>query len=82
MKINKNIAISESGFLFNPLTGEFFTLNPSGVEIFEMLREEHTFEHIMQTILSKYEIDGTTFERDYFEFAGLLKQFNLVEQEN
>lgn len=82
MKINKNVAISESGSLFHPLTGDFFTLNPSGIEIFKMLKEENSFDEIMQSILSKYDIDKNTFERDYYEFTTLLRQFSLIEAEN
>ena len=82
MKINKNVAISESGFLFNPLTGEFFTLNPIGIEVFNMLKDEKNFDGIMNYILMKYNIDEATFERDYFDFTGFLRQYNLVETEN
>ena len=39
MKINKDLAISENGFLFNPATGESFTANPMAFEIIRMLKE-------------------------------------------
>ena len=39
MKIKKNIAISDSGFIFNPDTGESFTANPIGLEILSMLKD-------------------------------------------
>ncbi|NVN94545.1 MAG: PqqD family protein [Bacteroidetes bacterium] len=82
MKINKNVAISEAGSLFHPLTGDFFTLNPSGVEIFKMLKNEKTYNEIMQEVLAKYDTDKNTFERDYYEFTALLRKFKLVEAEN
>ncbi|MEI6696098.1 MAG: PqqD family protein [Bacteroidota bacterium] len=82
MKINNNVAISESGSLFHPLTGDFFTLNPSGVEIFKMLKAENSFDEIMQSVLSKYDIDRITFERDYIEFTTLLSQYSLIESED
>ena len=82
MKINKNVAISESGFLFNPLTGDFYTLNPFGIEMLQMLKEDNTFDQILNQVISKYNVDEKTFERDYLEFTGLLKQFSLVDSEN
>jgi hypothetical protein len=82
MKINKSVCVSEAGSLFHPLTGDFFTLNPAGVEIFTMLKNETAFDQIMQSILSKYDVDKNTFERDYFEFTSALRKFNLVELEN
>ena len=38
MKIKKNVAISESGYIFNPSTGDSFTVNPIGIEIFNMIK--------------------------------------------
>jgi hypothetical protein len=29
--------------------------------------------------MNKYSVEITTFERDYFDFIGLLKQHNLID---
>ncbi len=79
MKINKNIAISDTGFVFNPLNGESFSVNPIGVEIFDMMKEDKSFEEIMKTMLAKYTIDEATFEKDYFDFVTILKHHNLID---
>jgi hypothetical protein len=39
MRIKKNIAISESGFIFNPAVGDSYSTNPIGAEIIKMLKE-------------------------------------------
>ena len=36
MNIRKDIAISDTGFVFDPVTGESFSLNPIGVEILSL----------------------------------------------
>ena len=36
--VPKNLAISESGFLFSPSNGESFTLNELGIWIFKLLQ--------------------------------------------
>jgi len=79
MKINKNIAISDTGFVFNPLNGESFSVNPIGVEIVNFLKEEKTFEEITKIMIVKYSVDETTFEKDYNDFVGILKHHNLFE---
>ena len=79
MKINKNAAISEAGLMFNPVTGESFTVNPIGVEILNMLREERDPAFISRVILEKYAVDHSSFEKDYQDFIGMLEHFKLVE---
>jgi hypothetical protein len=81
MKINKNIAISDTGFVFNPLNGESFSVNPIGVEIVNFLKDEKSFEEISKGMLAKYNVDETTFEKDYFDFVNILKHHNLIEND-
>ena len=79
MKLKKNIAISESGFVFDPTSGESFSLNPIAVEIFNMLKEGKGQGDIIGFVLKKYDVDRDTLENNYFDFVGMLKQFNLME---
>ncbi len=81
MKLKKNIAISESGFVFDPSSGDSFSLNPVAVEIMEFLKKDKTYEEINQLILEKYDVDQTTFERYYYDFINTLRQFSLLENE-
>lgn len=39
MQIKSNVAISDSGFLFNPSSGESYTVNPIGIEIIDFLKQ-------------------------------------------
>ena len=79
MKINKNIAISDTGFVFNPVNGESFSINPIGVEIINMMKEDKSFEIIMKAMLTKYSVEEATIEKDYFDFIGILKHHNLID---
>lgn len=80
MKIKKNVAISESGFIFNPTTGDSFSTNPIGLEIIRMLKDEKSKDDIRKAILSKYNADESTFEKDYYDFVMML-QNNQVGDE-
>lgn len=82
MKIKKNVAISESGYIFNPSTGESFSVNPTGIEIFNLLKSEKSFDEISGIFLKKYNTEKDTFEKDYNDFIGVLKQYLLIEGEN
>lgn len=79
MKINGNLAISESGFLFNPSSGESFTVNPVGAEIIELLKEGKNEEQILEELLKIYEIDSKTLQKDLLDFNDILKQHQLLE---
>ncbi|RLD36226.1 MAG: PqqD family protein [Bacteroidetes bacterium] len=81
MKLKKNIAISESGFVFDPSSGDSFSLNPVAIEIMEYLKTDKAYEEINQLILDKYDVDQTTFERYYYDFINTLRQFSLLENE-
>jgi hypothetical protein len=79
MKLRKNVAVSEAGLLFNPVTGESFSVNPIGVEIINLMREEKNQEDISNFILGKYETDKASFEKDYHDFIGILEHNDLLE---
>lgn len=78
MKIRSNIALSESGFVFNPDTGESFTVNPMGHEILELARQGNGFEQIRESILQKYKVDEHIFEKDFEDFLSQLDHFQIT----
>jgi hypothetical protein len=80
MKLRKNIAISEAGLLFNPVTGESFSINPIGVEILNMIRADKSQDEISAVLLARYTTDRTTVENDYQDFIGLLSHNHLLER--
>jgi hypothetical protein len=79
MRINKNIAISDSGLVFNPVNGESFSINPIGVEIISQLKEGKSLLDINKVILDRYAIDKDTFEKDFQDFIGILGHHNIIE---
>ena len=79
MKIKKNIAVSESGFVFDSNTGDSFSLNATGKEILNMLNDDKSEEDIKQFFLKEYDVDDLTFEQNYFDFMNILINLNLVE---
>ena len=80
MKIKKNIALSESGFVFDPATGDSFTTNPIGLEIIKLLKEGKSPQEISSSIVKKYLIDEETFEKDNYDFLNMLSKHRLTEE--
>ena len=80
MKLKKNIAISESGFIFNPEIGTSFTTNSLGVAILKQLKTKTSIQEIIKSIVKSYEIDATTCEKDLDDFIRILNQFNLIDE--
>lgn len=81
MKIRRNLAISDSGFLFNPSTGDSFSLNTVGKEILNLLKEGKNQEDIKSEMLSKYQTDEGTFDKDFFDFSNQLRNYKILDNE-
>jgi hypothetical protein len=79
MKIKENIAISETGFVFNPTTGDSFTLNETGKKVIALINEGNSVEQVVAQLKESYDVDTTTLERYLFDFVNELKMNKLVE---
>ena len=82
MRLKRNIAISESGFLFDPTGGESYSLNEQGLEIINLLKEKKSIEEIAVFMTDNYDIASDDFEKYYFDFLGMLKQYKLLEDDD
>ncbi len=79
MKLKKNIALSETGFVFDPSTGNSFTVNPIGLEIISYLKEGKSPEEISHGITERYDTDGPGFEKDFADFVNMLQKLKLMD---
>ena len=82
MKLKENIAVSESGFLFDPNSGESFSVNSTGKEILKLLSSGMSLTEIETAIQSEYDVDMKTFNRYMDDFAHTLRRLNLLEIED
>ena len=74
MMLKKNIAISDSGFIFHPETGESYSLNPIGLEILQQIKEGNDQEEIIEMLIVKYDVTKIMAERYYLDFIQSLKK--------
>jgi len=78
MNINKNIAISETGFVFNPLTGDSFSTNPVGQEILRKLQNGSNREKLANHIVDLFSVDKGIIEKDINDFLMMLKSYQIL----
>jgi PqqD family protein of HPr-rel-A system len=81
MVINKKIAVSETGFIFNPTTGDSYSMNPIAMEILEMLKKNMSEEEIIKTLFEKYDVSKSILNKSYDEFIDTLKKLNIIEED-
>lgn len=79
MKLKKNIATSENGFIFNPSTGDSFSSNSIAAEILALMKAGETSLQIKQHMLDNYDVDETQLERDWEDWVLQLKDANLLD---
>jgi adenylate kinase family enzyme len=80
MELKKNLAVSDTGFVFDANSGESYSLNPIGLEILNYLKQGMQDDEIKEKIMEKYDVDGSTFDLVYFDFIRTLQQFDLFEK--
>ncbi len=78
MKINSNLAVSDSGFIFNPSNGDSFSTNAVGADIIRLMKEGKSLNEIKKEISAKYEVEPGAFEKDYEDFISQLQDHFLV----
>jgi hypothetical protein len=80
MVIKGNIAISDNGFVFNPSTGDSFTMNNTGKEVILLIKEGKDEAQITDLMVEKYDVDKNTIERYLADFMNDLNANNLLEE--
>jgi hypothetical protein len=79
MKVNRNLAISENGFVFNPTTGDSFSVNELGAMIINEIKAGKSKNEILEVVSNDYNADKSTIEKDFNEFLQILSNHQLVE---
>ena len=82
MKLKDNIAVSNSGFVFNPTTGDSFSVNPIGEFMIQLLKEGKEKEDIVSEVIEAYKIDADTVEKDLYDFTNMLATYKLIQEDN
>ncbi len=71
----KRLALNDSGFVFDPMSGHSFTVNPTGLELLKLMQKQKDVELIKHQILHNFDVSTETLERDFVEFSEQLKRY-------
>ena len=71
----QRLAISASGFVFDPVSGHNFTVNETGLTILRLLQKNNELNPLLEKLGTEYEATPRVLERDVLEFAGLLRDY-------
>lgn len=70
----KRLATSESGFVFDPVTGDSFTGNAQALAIIRLAQTERDPRRIAEALSAEFEVSAIDAEREVIEFAGVLRR--------
>lgn len=68
----KDLAVNDSGLIFDPSNGDIFTSNAIGVMIINLLKEKKDIIDIRREIFAVYDVDDEILEKDLYDFLNQL----------
>ena len=75
----KNLAISDTGFIFDPFSGKTFTVNEVGMVIIQSLKNGEDVSFIQNKIMEEYDTTLDQLDRDISDFLIQLKEQSLIQ---
>jgi len=72
------LAISPSGFVFDPKTGSTFTVNETGRLILEGVRDGLGLSELATSLEGRFDAGGADLERDVLEYIRILCENGLL----
>ena len=71
----RRLAVSDSGFVFDPVNGDSFTVNSCGLSVLRLLKEEQDLSKILDGVTKEYKVDSRRAERDVLDFIVQLRKY-------
>ncbi len=78
----ERLAINDEGFIFDPETGNSYTVNKTGLFIIKFLKEGKSEEEIVKALSEKFDVSEEDARRDLVDFMEQLRLYGLLEGEN
>ena len=74
-----SLVINESGFTFDPFTGETYTINDCGITVIRHLRDGIAIDKIAKGLTKEYDVSFEQAYTDVLEFRTQLIVYGLIE---
>jgi len=73
----RNLAVSETGFIFDPVSGHTFNTNRTGYAILNLLKEDRGQDEIVTALTEHFEVEEETAQRELQNFVFRIKDLGL-----
>jgi hypothetical protein len=71
----KRLALSESGFVFDPVSGQSFSVNDTGLVILRLAQHQDDIEQLIEQLLEQFDASSVEIKRDVQDFINRLQGF-------
>ena len=71
----KRLALSESGFIFDPVSGQSFTVNETGLVVLRLVQQQDDLEKIAEQLAEQFDASIVEIKRDVQDFTNRLQGF-------
>ena len=65
----RRIAVSESGFIFDPVTGNSYSVNETALPLLRLMQQGLGTRAIVLELCGRYDVSEQDVERDVLDFA-------------
>ncbi len=72
------LAVSDTGFIFDPATGHSYTTNEVGIRLLKLLKDGLDKNQLTSQIIAEYDVSEDEIDLDYNEFVDNLKANFLI----
>jgi hypothetical protein len=73
-EVLNRLAVSESGFVFDPASGHHFTVNETGLVLLRLLQKQQRLDQVLDSLRETYDAEAREIERDTLEFISTLRE--------
>jgi hypothetical protein len=73
-----HLALSDDGFLFDPTSGNTYTLNSVGTYILRKMIEAYSFDQIIGAMIEEYDVSEDILFRDLEQFYYFLSEQGII----
>jgi len=77
----KDLAVSETGFVFDPYSGATFSLNASALSLLRGLKEGLDQDELIARLEESFDVTDADLSRDIDEFLELLRYNGVLPHE-
>jgi PqqD family protein of HPr-rel-A system len=77
----RELALSDTGFVFDPFSGATFTVNETGLCVLQAIKDGADRAGVTARLTERFELGGEDLARDIEEFVHLLRQHGLVPKD-